>query len=297
MTSTPETIETVTLTEYITDATELELDACPNLQAVYVVDDSPFYSSEDGVLFNKEKTEIIFYPPGKTDTTYKIPDSVETIRTGCFKNSYLKEVELPASLKLVEHRAFDGTALEKISEIPGTVERLKMSAFFNHNLTDVYFDGTEEEWKKITGIYIESETAYYDLEPFYPEVTVHFNSDTPDDPNPPEEPEEPEKPDEHEHNLTSGVIVEATCTENGVKSLFCICGYNYVDIIYATGHKDDDGDYKCDYDCGYEFDKPSEECTCNCHKSGFMGFVWKIFKLFYKLFKTNPVCACGAAHY
>lgn len=40
-----------------------------------------------------------------------------------------------------------------------------------------------------------------------------------------------------------------------------------------------------------------ENCSCNCHKSGFMGFIWKIILFFNKLFKTNKTCACGVAHY
>lgn len=40
-----------------------------------------------------------------------------------------------------------------------------------------------------------------------------------------------------------------------------------------------------------------ETCDHLCHKSGFMGFIWKIVLFFSKLFKTNPVCECGAAHY
>ena len=44
-------------------------------------------------------------------------------------------------------------------------------------------------------------------------------------------------------------------------------------------------------------DAPSDDCSCNCHKDGFMGAIWKILRFFYKLFKTNQYCACGAAHY
>lgn len=42
-----------------------------------------------------------------------------------------------------------------------------------------------------------------------------------------------------------------------------------------------------------------EEDSCDhlCHESGFMGFIWKILNFFYKLFKMNPTCACGIAHY
>ncbi len=44
-------------------------------------------------------------------------------------------------------------------------------------------------------------------------------------------------------------------------------------------------------------DEPNADCDCNCHKSGFMGFLWKIINFFNKLFKLNPVCECGAEHY
>lgn len=39
------------------------------------------------------------------------------------------------------------------------------------------------------------------------------------------------------------------------------------------------------------------KCNHMCHKSGFMGFIWKILRFFYKLFKINPVCDCGVRHY
>lgn len=45
-------------------------------------------------------------------------------------------------------------------------------------------------------------------------------------------------------------------------------------------------------------DEPAEDnCSHLCHKSGFMGFIWKIVRFFIKLFKANPVCDCGIAHY
>lgn len=42
---------------------------------------------------------------------------------------------------------------------------------------------------------------------------------------------------------------------------------------------------------------PSNNCTCNCHKEGFMGFIWKILRFFYKFFGTNRICDCGISHY
>ena len=42
---------------------------------------------------------------------------------------------------------------------------------------------------------------------------------------------------------------------------------------------------------------PTDGCPCNCHKSGFWGFIWKITLFFEKLFGVNRECACGVAHY
>lgn len=44
-------------------------------------------------------------------------------------------------------------------------------------------------------------------------------------------------------------------------------------------------------------EEPEKKCDHMCHKSGFMGIVYKIFRLFWKLFNTNKYCECGVAHY
>lgn len=46
-----------------------------------------------------------------------------------------------------------------------------------------------------------------------------------------------------------------------------------------------------------EPENPADNCDCSCHKSGFMGIIWKILNFFYKIFGMNKVCDCGAAHY
>ena len=38
-------------------------------------------------------------------------------------------------------------------------------------------------------------------------------------------------------------------------------------------------------------------CDHMCHQGGIMAFFWKIVNFFSKLFGSNPVCKCGAAHY
>lgn len=108
------------------------------------------------------------------------------------------------------------------------------------------------------------------------------------------------------HSFTKyEVTEEAKCGVAGKEVAVCDrgCGATDEKAVEALTHKDADGDYKCDNGCGHEFEKPAPEeptdkaCDHLCHKAGFMGFIWKIVKFFWKLFKMNPVCECGAAHY
>ncbi|MEE1012223.1 MAG: hypothetical protein U0L11_09370 [Acutalibacteraceae bacterium] len=49
--------------------------------------------------------------------------------------------------------------------------------------------------------------------------------------------------------------------------------------------------------CRYEISDEVEVCNHMCHQGGILGFFWDIANFFCKLFKINPVCECGKAHY
>jgi len=53
-------------------------DKYPNLTEINVNAANTEYSSEDGVLYNKDKTELIYYPQAKTGD-FTVPDSVTTV--------------------------------------------------------------------------------------------------------------------------------------------------------------------------------------------------------------------------
>lgn len=40
-----------------------------------------------------------------------------------------------------------------------------------------------------------------------------------------------------------------------------------------------------------------ENCTCNCHKDGILGFFFRLINFFQKLFGINKTCSCGLEHY
>lgn len=107
----------------------------------------------------------------------------------------------------------------------------------------------------------------------------------------------------HDHKYTSKITTAATCTNEGVKKLTCsICDDTYTEKIPALGHIDENNDGKCDR-CAVKTgtsttpDTQNENCTHICHSGGLAGFIWKIIRIFCKIFKTNRSCTCGIAHY
>lgn len=81
--------------------------SCIRQQSITVTPGNEAYSSNDGVLFNAEGTELLKYPEGKQDVTYSVPDGVTRIPSWAFEDcQYLKDVELPNTLQRISSYAF-----------------------------------------------------------------------------------------------------------------------------------------------------------------------------------------------
>jgi hypothetical protein len=73
-------------------------DQCPSLAAIHVDSRNPAYSSLDGLLFNKSKTDLVLCPAGKPGACL-IPRSVTSIDLGAF-----------AEYAILKHLYFQGNA-------------------------------------------------------------------------------------------------------------------------------------------------------------------------------------------
>ena len=80
---------------------EQAFDGCKQLKLISVDRDSKFFSSIDGVLYNKDKTSIVCYPEGKEAEFFSVPETVEIFASGfgLKNNNYLKRVYFPAKIK------------------------------------------------------------------------------------------------------------------------------------------------------------------------------------------------------
>ena len=78
---------------------------CINLKTINVDADNPNYCSMDGVLFNKDKTQLIQYPCSKQGA-YSIPNSVTSIGITAFYLSGLTSIDIPNSVTSIGIYAF-----------------------------------------------------------------------------------------------------------------------------------------------------------------------------------------------
>ncbi len=87
------------------------------------------YTSDNGVLFNKDKTRLICYPVGKKGS-YNIPDTVKEIGQGAFcLCKGLTSVNIPNSVIDIDNSAFDGCESLTSVVIPNSVNKIGDSAF------------------------------------------------------------------------------------------------------------------------------------------------------------------------
>ena len=122
---------------------------CIYMKNIYVDEDNRYFTSVDGVLYNKSKTELLFYPSYKSDSSYTILDSVTKIEVGAFqRNGIVTEVILPKNIKTISKEAFlECTSLQKI-EIPSGITEISESLFLGcKSLNDITLPNTIKEIK------------------------------------------------------------------------------------------------------------------------------------------------------
>ena len=146
---------------------------CTALSAIDVDEENAHYSSEAGVLYDKEQTLLVRYPAAKTgayafpDTLtgiggyafercvnlaeFSIPDGVTSIGDGAFIGcSGLTGVTFPEGVTYIPRYIFFSCGKLASVTIPHSVTSIGLSAFEFSSVADVYYFGTQEEWDAIT---------------------------------------------------------------------------------------------------------------------------------------------------
>ena len=92
------------------------------INAIDVDANNKNFSSEDGILFNKDKTKLILYPSEKKQSSYSIPNGVTSIDSYAFTEcNNLLSVTIPDGIKSIGNSAFFSCRNLNEIIIPNTV--------------------------------------------------------------------------------------------------------------------------------------------------------------------------------
>ena len=108
------------------------LACCSRLREIIIPEENPYLRFVDGVLFNKEMTELIYHLEANKRRIYTVPSSVTVIRESAFGFcDHLREIVLPPNVKEVQAYAFIGCK---------HLARIVLPASITHIADDVFTD-------------------------------------------------------------------------------------------------------------------------------------------------------------
>lgn len=168
-------VSEVTLPEGLTTVGFGSFDSCSSLKSIHIPStvkifhDSPFFNctgletitvsdannyfcaDNDGVLYSKDKTELIQYPCGRKTANFTVPYTVTTIDKAAFAGAgMLVNVIIPESTKTIDSMAFYGCISLQIISVPKSVDMIGEKAFYKcDNLSEIYYSGTQDDWALI----------------------------------------------------------------------------------------------------------------------------------------------------
>jgi len=143
-------LTSVTIPNSVTSIADSAFYGCVSLTAITVDAGNTAYCSQDGVLYNKDKSTLLAYPIGKTGSIFTIPNSVTTIGSFAFSGFYHKDsnpiyiynsltnVTIPDSVKSIGRYAFSDCRSLTSVNIPNGVTSIEDYTFYNcYSLTGI----------------------------------------------------------------------------------------------------------------------------------------------------------------
>ncbi|MGN1457450.1 MAG: leucine-rich repeat protein, partial [Acutalibacteraceae bacterium] len=131
-------VENITIPDSVTSISSDIFENCENLVSINVSKNNAYYSSQDGVLFNKSMSKLIRYPRAKSGK-YDMPDSVQSISSRAFcECSGLTGITIPDGITEISNSLFENCSSLTSVTLPDSISIIGYSSFRGcSSLTDI----------------------------------------------------------------------------------------------------------------------------------------------------------------
>ena len=149
----------LTIPANVTTIGESVFAGCEKLTGLKVAEGNESFCMDDGVLYNKNYTSLIFCPVAKTGTV-TINSKTTTIRENAFYNcTQLTGISLPSSLTTISSAAFVGCSSLTTIAIPANVSSIGMGCFTGCTaLKSITVDTGNSAYSASDGVLVENQT-------------------------------------------------------------------------------------------------------------------------------------------
>ena len=131
-------LESVTIGKNVSYIGKNAFAECDSIKDFDVSSENPNYTTVDGVIFTKDKAELIMYPAGRKDENYKIPEGTKKISNKAFSyNRNLVSVDIPQTVAEIDDYAFYFCELLKDVNIENGLKTVGNYAFYGCGMKNI----------------------------------------------------------------------------------------------------------------------------------------------------------------
>lgn len=121
-------LKSINIPKNVEEIGKYAFDGCESLTNIDVDEQNTMYTDIDGVLFSKDTTQLLCFPPG-IEGTYIIPSSVKDIPEAAFSRSKLSVVTIPESVEHIAGYSFSFGNLAEVHFLAQTPPEIDYYAF------------------------------------------------------------------------------------------------------------------------------------------------------------------------
>ena len=123
---------------------------CDSLSNIDVDKENAAFMCENGVLYDKEKTRLLRCF-NMNDKMFEIPDTIKYIEECAFQTcENTNKVIMPDGIDKIPDSVFWLCKSLKTIVIPKSITKIESYALSNTSLEKIYYEGSKEDWNKVT---------------------------------------------------------------------------------------------------------------------------------------------------